>query len=66
MEKFKGTKYMKSIYIYGASGHGLVVADIAKACGYEDIIFVDDGDNEYPSFEDINDKQHIPISFWYR
>ncbi|MHB9014906.1 MAG: PglD-related sugar-binding protein [Sulfurovum sp.] len=23
---------MKSIYIYGASGHGLVVADIARAC----------------------------------
>lgn len=54
---------MKSIYIYGASGHGLVVADIAKACGYIDIIFVDDGDNKYPSFEDINDKQHIPIAF---
>lgn len=27
----------KSIYIYGASGHGLVVADIARACGYEKI-----------------------------
>ena len=37
---------MKSIYIYGASGHGLVVADIAKACGYKDIIFIDDGDNQ--------------------
>ncbi|NLY03918.1 MAG: acetyltransferase [Campylobacter sp.] len=32
----------KSIYIYGASGHGLVVADIALALGYEDIIFLDD------------------------
>ena len=28
----------KSIYIYGASGHGLVVADIAQACGYEDTL----------------------------
>lgn len=54
---------MKSIYIYGASGHGLVVADIAKACGYEDVIFVDDGDNEYPSFEDIKSEKNIPIAF---
>lgn len=54
---------MKSIYIYGGSGHGLVVADIAKACGYEDIIFIDDGDNEYPSFEDIKKINHIPIAF---
>lgn len=54
---------MKSIYIYGASGHGLVVADIAFACGYEEIIFIDDGDNEYPNFEDIKNKNSIPISF---
>lgn len=54
---------MKSIYIYGASGHGLVVADIAKTCGYDDIIFIDDGDNDYPSFEDIKINNNIPISF---
>ena len=30
------------IYIYGASGHGQVVADIARICGYEEIIFLDD------------------------
>jgi len=54
---------MRSIYIYGASGHGLVVADIAKACGYEEIIFIDDGDNKYPTFEDIQNTQHIPIAF---
>lgn len=54
---------MKSIYIYGASGHGLVVADIAKACGYEDIIFIDDGNNKYPTFEDIKNTKHIPIAF---
>lgn len=54
---------MKSIYIYGASGHGLVVADIARACGYDDIIFIDDGDNEYPSFEDIKKTNHILIAF---
>ena len=53
---------MKSIYIYGASGHGLVVADIAKSCGYTDIIFVDDGNNDYPSFDDIKKTNHIPIA----
>jgi len=53
----------KSIYIYGASGHGLVVADIARACGYGDIIFVDDGDNDYPSFEDIKRTSGIPVAF---
>ena len=54
---------MKSIYIYGASGHGLVVADIAKACGYDDIIFVDDGENTYPSFDDIKRASDFPIAF---
>lgn len=34
---------MKSIVIIGASGHGKVVADIAKNMGYEEIIFLDDG-----------------------
>ncbi len=52
----------KSIYIYGASGHGLVVADIARACGYDDIIFIDDGENKYPSFEDIKRTSGIPIA----
>lgn len=32
----------KRIYIYGASGHGLVVADIAHAVGYDEIVFLDD------------------------
>ena len=32
----------KTIYIYGAGGHGLVCADIARAVGYENIIFLDD------------------------
>ncbi len=52
----------KSIYIYGASGHGLVVADIAKLSGYDDIIFVDDGENEFLSFDDIKLKNDIPIT----
>lgn len=32
----------KKIYIYGASGHGLVVADIARSSGYNEIVFLDD------------------------
>ncbi|TDJ87940.1 UDP-N-acetylbacillosamine N-acetyltransferase [Campylobacter volucris] len=32
----------KSIYIYGASGHGLVCADVAINMGYTNIIFLDD------------------------
>ena len=52
---------MKSIYIYGASGHGLVVADIARACGYENIIFIDDGDNDYLTFDEIKNNKNIPI-----
>lgn len=54
---------MPSIYIYGASGHGQVVADIARECGYEDIYFIDDGDNEYPSIETVNidNKAHIAL-----
>ncbi|MDA3077464.1 acetyltransferase [Campylobacter sp. JMF_06 NA1] len=30
------------LYIYGASGHGKVVADVAKSAGYKEIIFLDD------------------------
>lgn len=59
----KEVKMSKSIYIYGASGHGLVVADIASSCGYDDVIFVDDGENEYTTFEDIKREKHIPITF---
>jgi len=53
---------MKSIYVYGASGHGLVVADIAFACGYDDIVFIDDGENKHLTFEDIKENSHIPIA----
>ncbi len=53
---------MKQIYIYGASGHGLVVADIAYACGYDKVIFVDDGNNDFQSFADITSNTHIPIA----
>lgn len=53
---------MKSIYIYGASGHGLVVADIARVCGYDNVLWIDDGDNEYPSFEEVDKALPIPIA----
>ena len=53
---------MNSIYIYGASGHGLVVAEIAIACGYDDIIFIDDGENSFPTFEHIKRTNYIPIA----
>lgn len=32
---------MNRLILIGASGHGKVVADIAKKCGYEDIVFLD-------------------------
>lgn len=38
------------IYIYGASGHGLVCADIAKNVGYKKIIFVDDDEKKGKKF----------------
>ena len=33
---------LKKLIIIGASGHGKVVADIAKMNGYEEIVFLDD------------------------
>ncbi|MDO5639690.1 MAG: acetyltransferase [Neisseria sp.] len=33
---------MKSIYVYGNGGHGQVVADIARAAGYGQVVFLDD------------------------
>lgn len=36
---------MKRLVIIGASGHGKVVADIAKKNGYEDIVFLDDNES---------------------
>ncbi len=35
-------KPLKGIYIYGAGGHGSVVAEIAEALGYDILGFVDD------------------------
>jgi UDP-N-acetylbacillosamine N-acetyltransferase len=52
---------MEKIYIYGANGHGTVVGDIAKAYGYQEVIFIDDGDNEFLTFDDVKMNNHIPI-----
>ena len=54
----------KSIYIYGASGHGLVVADVAKSCGYEDIVFLDDDKSKgFLAFDDIKENRDYHIAF---
>ena len=54
----------KNIYIYGASGHGLVVADIAKSCGYEDIVFLDDDKSKgFLTFDDIKENRDYHIAF---
>lgn len=51
---------MKKIYIYGASGHGKVVADIALACGYDKIEFLDDNSNK--KFNESLDRSDIIIA----
>lgn len=54
----------KSIYIYGASGHGLVVADIARACGYQEIIFLDDDISKgFLTFQEIKENRDSHIAF---
>lgn len=52
------------IYIYGASGHGKVVADIAMLCGYEVAGFVDDREMQNAiSFEKfLEKKEHCRIA----
>lgn len=52
----------KKIVIIGASGHGKVIADIAKNVGYEEIIFLDDNCDlkkcgDYPIVGDVS--KHI-------
>lgn len=52
-----------SIYIYGASGHGLVCADIARAVGYERVIFIDDSlKNGAVAFDESLEKGDIFIA----
>lgn len=53
---------MKLLIIIGASGHGKVVADIAKKNGYEKVVFLDDNQsltacNGYPVVGNSNDAE---------
>jgi len=36
----------RQIAVYGLGGHGKVVAQIARACGYDDVIWIDDAPKE--------------------
>jgi len=54
---------MGRLYIYGASGHGLVVKDIANLCGYNEILYIDDGDNLYSTFDSLEKDFSVPIVF---
>jgi UDP-N-acetylbacillosamine N-acetyltransferase len=57
---------VKQIYIYGASGHGKVIADIARAMGFKVVAFVDDDEskNEFGGLPCIRaDKmQKLPVA----
>ncbi len=58
---------MKKIYIYGASGHGKVIADIARACGYEIEAFVDDDPSKnefgnYPCLRSVEMSKNIAVA----
>lgn len=46
MKQWKNLKVMNKLVIIGASGHGKVVAEIAKLSGYNEIAFLDDYSNE--------------------
>ena len=52
----------KKIYIYGASGQGLVCADIARAMGYKEVIFLDDDEKKAQIFKPTLPKHDIFIA----
>lgn len=52
----------KKIYIYGASGQGLVCADIARAMGYKEVIFLDDDEKKAQNFTHTLEKHDIFIA----
>lgn len=53
---------MKKLIIIGASGHGKVIADIAKKSGYEKIAFLDDNPSltECGGYDVIGSSEKIP------
>lgn len=54
---------INKIYVYGASGHGKVVASVAKVCGYEVVGFLDDDldKKEYFNLPVISFEQYIKM-----
>ena len=59
---------MKQLVIIGASGHGKVIADIAKKNGYEEIVFLDDKDElsacgNYPVVGKVDDFNKYDCEF---
>jgi len=59
---------MKQLIIIGASGHGKVVADIAKNNGYSDIAFLDDNDsvtecNDYKVLGKVEEYKNYDCDF---
>jgi len=42
---------MNKVYIFGFSGHGKVVADIAISCGYEIMGYIDDNNSDAKTFQ---------------
>lgn len=52
----------KKIYLYGFSGHGLVCADVAKAMGYEECLFIDDDEGKGLKFSPELERADIFIS----
>ena len=53
---------MKKLIIIGASGHGKVIADIARKNGYKDIAFLDDNPSvkECGGYQVVGDSAMIP------
>lgn len=52
----------KKIYLYGFSGHGLVCADVARAMGYEEYLFIDDDEDKGLKFNPELERADIFIS----
>lgn len=60
---------MRKLVIIGASGHGKVVADIAKKNGYREIVFLDDNENvhecnNYPIVGKIFEAKNMDADFF--
>ena len=49
----------KKIVLLGAGGHGLVMADIAKLNGYEDIVFLDDDTDKKYKYQIVGNMNDI-------